>query len=272
MASLCKSILLLAHFVWQMMVLQVPRGVFCLFLAPLPFLFFTWCCCLFRRGILPCCPILHGLDDHCIVNTKFIFSDSCLIRPQGSPLLNSLSYLAFLWTAASLLTWGAFADAMPYSTCQAFTCIRPCTGKPIFSHMVRLLVSKGILQQPVRYGAVRNMRLMVRIYVLYMSALTIPDSLCALLIQWLSLQNHNVQSPCLSLSICPSGVVSVFPVSQAVISELINLLEISEDFPPPSISFLISHANRGLWNCISLLLNTADARKCVVTSLVHVSW
>ena len=98
MASLCKNILLVIHFVCRMILWVLKGGV----LPPLPYLSFTLCSCLFRRGILTCHPLLSALIEHCIANAKFIFFfDSC--TPQQSPLLNSFSYIAFLQTAASLL-------------------------------------------------------------------------------------------------------------------------------------------------------------------------
>lgn len=43
-------------------------------------------------------------------------------------------------------------------------------ANPSFPHMVRLLLLlKGILQQPVCCGAVRNICLIIKIYVLYRS-------------------------------------------------------------------------------------------------------
>lgn len=142
-----------------------PAVVFCPFLAPLPSLSFTLCCRSFRRGILTCCPPLCPLNELCICNAMLIFLDSC--TPQRSPLLNLLSYIAFLQTAASLLPVRLLQMTRATALAEFLATSGSVLANQSFPHMVRLLLLlKGILQQPVHCGAVRNMCLIIKIYVL----------------------------------------------------------------------------------------------------------
>lgn len=170
MASLCKNTLSGIHFVCQMMILRVPSGDVLPVPSPITYLSFTLCCHSFRRGVLTCCPPLRALNEHCIANTKFTFSDSCTL--QRSPLLNSHSYIAFFQTAASLLPVRLLQMTCATALARGFflTTLGAVLGNPSFPHMVRLLLLlKGILQQPVHCGAVRNICLIIKIYGLNIS-------------------------------------------------------------------------------------------------------